>query len=60
MGGLFPAFRGTEEGLRVFALAVCQVASIQENQDVMLVQFGVGCPEPLYPAVGNINTIGLD
>lgn len=41
MGDLFLALRRTEEGLRVFALVVSQVASIQNDQYAIVVHLGV-------------------
>lgn len=39
MGDLFPPFRGTEEGLRILALPISQVASFQNNWCVIIVYF---------------------
>lgn len=44
---LFPGFRGIEDGLSVFVLAVSQVASIQNNQYVIVVHLGAAHRGPL-------------
>lgn len=40
MGDLFPDFSRTEEGLSVLEPAASQVASVQNNQCVIVVRFG--------------------
>ena len=48
MGDLFPPFRGTEEGLRILALPISQVASFQNNWCVIIVYFWGPCSGPSY------------
>ena len=51
MGDSFPPFRGTEEGLRILASPVSQVASIKNNQCATVVHFAVACSEPPYNSI---------
>lgn len=49
MRNVFPAFRGTEECVSVFAPVASQVAPIQNNQYTVVVHFG-------QPALGPHST----
>ena len=70
MGDLFPAFRGTREGLSVLALVVFQIASIQNNQYGIVAHLGwpalglyssSSCPGPLqFPASLETSTLQAD
>lgn len=45
--GLFPTFRGTEEGQDfLIASAISQTASIQKNQDATTAYFGAAAVSP--------------
>lgn len=50
MRDVFPALRGTGEGLSILVLAVSQGASIQNDQHAKAVHLGAVCPSLLpYP-----------
>ena len=44
-GNLVPAFRGTEEGQSVLALAISQVTLIRNTQYAKVAYVGMACPE---------------